>query len=115
MSIIDIKNNRVDEIIEMRTLLDKISDIDELESVLKKLDDYNITYDDLKVTKVGISLKKLTKHKSDIIAKKAETLINKWKKLIDKNSNTNGNKESSTTTSTQPKADTKKGNIYIKV
>jgi hypothetical protein len=113
MSIINIKNNRVDEIIEMRTLLDKISDTDELETVLKKLDDYNITYDDLKVTKVGISLKKLTKHKNDIIAKKAESLINKWKKLVDKNnSNTNINKESSLTTSIQPKSNMKKGNIY---
>jgi hypothetical protein len=83
MNIIDIKKgDRVEEIIEMRTILDKESDTELLEDVLKKLEGYGVTYDDLKVTKIGHSLKKLTKHKSEAIVKKAENLMNKWKKLV---------------------------------
>jgi hypothetical protein len=86
MNIIDIKNSKIDEIIELRTILEKDPEIEQLETILKKLDGFNITYDDLKVTKIGHSLKKLTKHKSETITKKAESLMNKWKKLVGSNS-----------------------------
>jgi hypothetical protein len=104
MNIVDIKNNKIEEIIELRTILEKEVDNEQLESILTKLENYNITYDDLKVTKVGHSLKKLTKHKSEVISKRAETLMNKWKKLL----NTNGS-----TTSGTSKPPIQKGKLVL--
>ena len=65
-------------------------DADIIGKILKRLEEIEISYDDLSVifnsnyqnTKIGKTLKKLTKHKDQIVSKLADKLIDKWKKVV---------------------------------
>lgn len=103
MEVIAMKaSSKSEEIIEYRTLLEtktvKVNsnnsqDTEILSKILKRLEEIEISYDDLSVilnkkinsiknTKIGKTLKKLTKHKDQNVSKLADKLINKWKKVV---------------------------------
>ncbi len=83
MNVIDVTiSEKVEEIIEMRNILDSHNDMDLLVTTLKRLNEINISYNDISITKIGKTLKKLTKHSDKKISIHAENIINKWKKLV---------------------------------
>ena len=83
MNVVDISSSdRVEEIIEMRNILNENDDTDLLITTLKRLNDINVSYNDISITKIGKTLKKLTKHSEKLISIHAISIINKWKKLV---------------------------------
>lgn len=98
MEVIDVKaSGKIEDIIKMKNALESKDDGEEIQTVLKRLSELDVTYEDLSSTKIGITLKKLTKHKDRAVVKLAEELMNKWKKLVKKcdkgASKDNGDKE----------------------
>jgi hypothetical protein len=83
MNVVDIhSSDKLDEIIEIRTILDSKDDIDVISSSLKRLSEIAVTLNDINVSKIGKSLKKLTKHSDKRISKQADDLVDKWKKSV---------------------------------
>jgi transcription elongation factor S-II len=107
--VISIKDsNKLEEIIKMKNVLETKEDSDTLSSVLNKLLDTEVGYDDISNSKIGKTLKKLTKHKNQDISKLSDKVIDKWKKMVKKN--TDGVKEKvekvSTESNSTPKTQT---------
>jgi len=81
------KNEKMDELNEIKKILENKQDNDILYSKLKDLKSMEISYDDLYNTKIGKTINSLTKSKDDRIKEISNKLLISWKKIVKNKSN----------------------------
>jgi len=85
-------SNKLEDLTSMRLSLEKTTeDVDKLISILKYLKQQELTYEEVKNSKLGKSISKLTKNTNKEVSTISNEIVNKWRKLDKPTENSKSN------------------------